>query len=135
MFPESKPVNASVLCYPVITAYPPYRHLGSFVNLSGHKEPTDADIAKLSLEKQVTEQTPPTFLWHTAEDKGVPPMNSLLYAQALAEKKVPFTLHMYPFGYHGLATVDEQTLRDLNDKIRLAGAWIDEALKWLKFTL
>lgn len=135
MFPQSKAVKASVLCYPVITAYPPHRHLGSFVNLSGHKEPTDADMAKFSLEKQVTEQTPATFLWHTAEDKGVPPMNSLLYAQALAEHKVPFTLHVYPFGYHGLATVDEQTLRDLNDKIRLAGAWIDEALKWLKFTL
>lgn len=135
MFPQSKGVKVSVLCYPVITAFLPHRHLGSFVNLSGHKELTDADMEKFSLEKQVTPQTPPTFLWHTAEDKGVPPMNSILYAQALAENKVPFTIHVYPFGGHGLATADEQTLNEVDDKIRLAGAWIDEALKWLKFTL
>jgi len=135
MFPDSKAVKASVLCYPVITAYPPHRHLGSFVNLTGHKELTDADMEKFSLEKLVTAQTPPTFLWHTAEDKGVSPMNSIMYAQALAEKNVPFALHIYPFGYHGLSTVDEQTLNEVDDKTRLAGAWIDEALKWLKFTL
>ena len=135
LFPQSKAVKASVLCYPVITGYPPHRHLGSFANLTGHEEPTEEDMAKFSLENQVTEKTPPTFLWHTAEDKGVPPMNSLLYAQALAENKVPFTIHVYPFGVHGLSTVDEQTLNEVTDKTRLAGGWIDELLKWLKFTL
>lgn len=135
IFPDSKAVKASVLCYPVITAYPPHRHLGSFVNLSGHKEPTEEDMAKFSLEKQVTEKTPPTFLWHTAEDKGVPPMNSLLYAQALAENKVPFTIHVYPFGVHGLSTVDEQTLSAVDEKTSLANAWIGELQKWLKHML
>ena len=64
-------------------------------------------------------------------------MNSLLYAEALAENDVPFSLHIYPFGRHGLATVDLQT--NLPDKLvggaALAQTWIGEALRWLEVTL
>lgn len=95
-------------------------HLGSFVNTSGHKELTEEDVAKFSLEKHISEKTPPAFLWHTTEDVGVPVMNSLLYAQDLAEHKIPFALHIYPYGPHGLATVDEQTNNNLEDKVLLA---------------
>lgn len=62
-------------------------------------------------------------------------MNSLLYAQALAEHKIPFTLHIYPHGGHGLATVDEQTNDTLPVQIAHAADWVDAVLKWLKNTL
>ncbi len=135
VFPQSKGVQASILGYPVISGDPVFRHLGSFVNLSGHKEPTDADIEKLSVERHVSDRTPTAFLWHTAGDTGVPAMNSLAYAQALAKHNVPFALHVYPYGGHGLSTVDEQTNEPLDEQITLAAGWIEEALKWLKFAL
>lgn len=135
VFPESKPVQAAVLCYPVITGDPAYRHKGSFVNLSGHDEPTQEDIDRFSLNKHVSEKTPPTFLWHTRTDQLVPIMNTLLYAQALAEQGTPFAVHIYPFGSHGLATVDDQTNAGLKPGSTLAKDWMQQARKWLKFTL
>ncbi|MBQ8359278.1 MAG: alpha/beta hydrolase [Oscillospiraceae bacterium] len=135
VFPDSKPVQASILGYPVITAFTPNYHRGSFRNVSGHQEPTRADLEKFSLERSVTVHTPPAFLWHTAEDGGVPVQNSLIYAQALADHGIPFALHVYPHGGHGLATVDEQTNNQLDPKATYAADWIDAALKWLKLTL
>ena len=134
MFPESKPVNATLLCYPVISAGP-CRHAGSFKMLLGKEEPTEEDIARFSCENMVTEQTPPTFLWHTRTDPTVPVMNSLLYAQALAVHNVPFSLHIYPFGDHGLSTVDSWCNEELEDRDMLAQDWFDAAFKWLSFTL
>ena len=132
VFPDSKAVQASVLCYPVITADPVYGHISSFRHLSGKKELTPEIVEKFSLEKQVKETTPPTFLWHTAADALVPVMNSLLYAQALAEHKVPFALRIYPDGAHGMATADEQTCTP--DMLANAEAhdWLAAAARWLK---
>lgn len=135
LFPDSKPVKASILCYPVITADPAMRHTGSFVNLSGHDLPTEEDIEKFSLDKCVTDHTPPAFLWHTTEDNCVPVMNSLLYAQALTQHKIPYSLNIYPFGWHGLATVDDETNGPLSEKIHLCEDWMDTLMKWLKVTL
>ena len=135
VFPESKPVQAAVLSYPVITAHPAHRHKGSFVYLSGHAEPTEEDVAKFSLENHVSSVTPPTFLWHTRTDATVPVMNSLIYTQALAVNAVPFTLHVYPAGRHGLATCDAVTSATVTPEMELAARWIDEAGKWLKMTL
>jgi dipeptidyl aminopeptidase/acylaminoacyl peptidase len=59
-------------------------------------------VELLSNEKQVTPKTPPTFLFHTADDTVVPVQNSLLFATALADNKVPFELHVYPHGKHGI---------------------------------
>ena len=134
MFPESKPVNASMLCYPVITADPRYAHLGSFKRLLGKEELTQEEQERFSCDHMVSKDTPPTFLWHTRPDATVPVMNSLLYAQALAERGVPFALHIYPEGGHGLATVDQVTNGNLSEEIRHAGDWFDAALKWLSFT-
>lgn len=131
VFPESKAVNASILCYPVITSDPSHSHAGSFRNLSGHQELTAEDHEMFSLERKVTPNTPPTFLWHTAPDDCVPVMNSLLYAQALAANKVPFTVHIYPDGWHGLATVDGTTNNPLPEKIAQANGWLDAAYLWL----
>ena len=97
---SSRP-DAMILCYPVITFEPPHRHVGSMDNLLGPEPPEDLRLS-LSNELMVTPETPPTFLWHTAEDAGVPVENSLLMASALSAAGVPFELHVYPHGAHGL---------------------------------
>ena len=81
----------------------------------------------------VKENTPPAFIWHTAEDNTVPVMNSLLYASALSRYNIPFELHIYPFGEHGSSTCDKHTLDDVSDGLKHANAWIDSAKKWLRF--
>lgn len=135
VFPDSKPVQASILCYPVISADPSVAHIGSFDNLLGHISLTPEETERFSCHLQVTEHTPPAFLWHTATDEAVPVMNSLLYAQALAANKVPFALHIYPSGCHGLATVDQQTNEQLEPATAHAVAWLDAVKKWLRITL
>lgn len=131
VFPESKPVQASVLCYPVITADPEVGHLGSFYNLLGVEKLTKEQEEAFSCDKRVTEKTPPAFLWHTAEDNVVPVANSLRYAEALSRYKIPFAMRIYPYGWHGLATVDSVTNEDLSPKIATAYQWMTDACQWL----
>ena len=134
VFPESKGVNAAILSYPVISADPSFAHRGSFRHLTGHEELTLEEIGKFSCENMVTEKTPPTFLWHTAEDPVVPVKNSLVYAEALAAKGISFSLHVYPHGPHGLSTVEPQT--NVPERLRpetvLAAQWLPDVKAWLK---
>lgn len=133
VFPESKGVKASVLCYPVINALPENAHMGSFQHLSGCEYPLSDEVtAQFSCDMLVTDRTPPAFLWHTAADQGVPVNNSLLYAQALAKHKIPFGLHIYPVGQHGLATADEQTNAELPPAVSMAADWLPAVKRWLK---
>ena len=134
---EPKPVQAAVLSYPVITAKEQLRHLGSFQELLGIQELTPELEEKFSLERHVDAKlTPPTFLWHTAADGSVPVENSLLYAQALAQKDIPFELPIFPAGRHGLATSDRQTLRDYAAPEHLrVSQWVPLAQNWLKQTM
>ena len=132
VFPESKSVNASVLCYPVITADPAHAHMGSFYNLLGKQDISPEETEYFSCDKNVKDTTPPAFIWHTAEDNGVPVMNSLVYAGALSRHKVPFELHIYPFGPHGLATSDAQTLGGTDKKTEHVNSWLVSLEKWLK---
>jgi acetyl esterase/lipase len=90
-----------ILCYPVIGFGKPYTHRGSQNNLLG-KDAVAELVASLSNEDQVSEQTPPTFLFHTAEDKVVPAENSLMYFLACKEHGVNTELHVFPNGGHGL---------------------------------
>jgi acetyl esterase/lipase len=90
----------AVLCYAVIALGEPHTHRGSQKNLLGDN-PDPALVEHLSNEKQVTPQTPPTFLWHTAEDRGVLPENSLAFYRALLQAGVPGELHVYEKGPHG----------------------------------
>lgn len=69
-----------------------------------------------------------------AADHDVPVMNSLLYAQSLAAHHVPFELHIYPQGGHGLATCDHQTFDVLQPEVSYAHTWLDCAKKWLRYT-
>ncbi len=103
--------NGQILCYPVITLTDKrYTHWGSVVNLLGED---NLDFAnELTPEKNVTETTPPAFIWHTAEDNGVNVINSYLYATALREKNVPVEMHIFPFGGHGLGVAKGMPLAE-----------------------
>lgn len=90
----------AVLIYPVITFKGPAAHAGSRRNLIGEK-PDAALVDHLSPELQVTKQTPPAFLVHAAEDKGVPLENSLLFYQAIRAAGGSAELHLYEKGPHG----------------------------------
>lgn len=131
VFPESKAINASILSYPVITGDMALTHQGSIINVSGSEQPTREQQDFFSCEKLVTRRTPPAFLWHTAPDDCVPVQNSLLYAAALAANQVPFELHIYPKGGHGLSTVDGSTCDALDPGVDRAHGWISAATAWL----
>lgn len=135
LFPDSKGVKASVLCYPVISADPAHRHEGTIQNVTGHKFITEEDVANFSLDRLVTDKTPPAFIWHTAEDDVVPVTNSILYANALAQKNIPFALHIYPYGQHGLSTADGMTCEALDAKASLACDWLPALKEWLHVML
>lgn len=134
---DAKPVQAALLCYPVITAQEPICHMNSILNLNGAERLTEELVEKFSLEKHVVRGiTPPTFLWHTAADQSVPVQNSILYAGALAREEIPFELHVFPRGEHGLATADRQTIADFTKMEHVSvNQWIPLAKVWLKDTL
>lgn len=97
----------TILAYPVISLFDPPAHSGSRRNLLG--DPPDPGLVELlSNEKQVTAESPPAFLFHTADDAGVPVANSVLFFQALRSAGVPAELHVFAHGRHGvgLATDD-----------------------------
>jgi acetyl esterase/lipase len=96
---SSRP-DLGILCYAVITMGE-YTHRGSRSNLLGN-DPSPELIRELSNELQVTKDTPPCFIWHTYEDSAVPVENSLQFAEALRKAGVPFDLHVYQKGPHGL---------------------------------
>ena len=115
-------VQALIACYPVVTNSD-QGHAGSFQNLLG-EHPDPALWRRLSLESSVTPANPPTFIWHTANDGAVPVANALLYAQALADVRVPFALHVYPDGRHGLGLA-----RDCPGSVR---GWTLACEAWLR---
>ncbi|MCA9070071.1 MAG: alpha/beta hydrolase [Planctomycetaceae bacterium] len=93
--------NFAVLCYAVVSFTADFSHSGSANNLLG-KDADPKMLENLSNEKQVTSETPPTFLFHTGEDTGVPVENSLAFYQALRKVKVPAELHVFEKGPHGV---------------------------------
>ena len=114
---QSSRPDLGILCYPVITMGD-FTHKGSKKNLLG-ENPSEELSNQLSNEKQVTKDTPPTFLWHTYEDTGVPPENSMLFAMALQKNKVPYELHIYEKGKHGIGLANGHP-------------WTEQCLRWLK---
>jgi acetyl esterase/lipase len=96
---SSRP-SLGILCYAVITMGPD-THAGSKRYLLG-ENPDPALVELLSNEKQVTANTPPAFIFHTYEDSAVKVENALEFAAALRRNKVPFALHIYPKGGHGM---------------------------------
>ena len=123
----------AVLCYPVITATPGLRHSGSFQALAGEEEISPATVERFSLERYVKAGvTPPTFLWHTAEDGVVPVMHSILYATALSKQKIPFELHVFPKGPHGLALCNKETWIERPDyDSSYAEPWMEMSIRYV----
>ena len=115
---ESSRPDLGVLCYPVITMGE-FAHAGSRNQLLG-ANPTPEVLKDMSAELQVTSKTPPAFIWATFEDKTVPVENSLMFAAALRKAGVPFSLHIYEKGSHGLGLKKD------------APPWADECLYWFK---
>lgn len=94
--------NKLLLSYPVITSGE-YAHKGSMLNLLGEDNQTEELLEFNSLEKQVTKDTPKSFIWHTFEDTSVPVQNAMLFAGALIQEGITTELHVYPKGWHGLS--------------------------------
>lgn len=128
--PERLCVAGLLLCYPVITSGEK-AHEESFRNLLG--EQYEEKKEELSLENQVTPDTPPTFLWHTATDETVPMENSLYFFQACLQQGVSAELHIYPVGGHGLSLANEETCRANGIGVQKeCQSWIGLAQTWLK---
>ncbi|MFM1878262.1 MAG: hypothetical protein RLZZ241_1128 [Bacteroidota bacterium] len=122
---DSDPVSSRpdfvILGYPVITFNDPLAHKGSRTNLIG-ENPPDELVTYFSNELQVTSDTPPTFLVHSADDKTVHVRNSILFYEALLDKGVPAALHLYPKGGHGFGLAIKQG----HEK-----SWLDQLALWI----
>ena len=120
---SSRP-DAFISCYSVLT-FSEKRHNGSMVQLlsdeNGNVDPKMQEY--LSLENRVNDKTPPTFLWTTCEDTAVPLENSTYFANALRAHNIPFELHIFPEGHHGLG---------LADKLPSVAQWKALCIKWLE---
>lgn len=121
--------SASVLSYPVITMHE--KTHGGTRDVATNKNPDLYD--KYSVEKCVTKNTPPCFVWATSQDNAVPVINSVLMAKALAENGVPFDLHIYNKGVHGIALANLETYKKDNPWLieDVAKDWFMQSIKFL----
>ncbi|GAB4232685.1 MAG: alpha/beta hydrolase [Acidobacteriota bacterium] len=113
----------AVLIYPVITFLPPALHQGSRDNLLG-PNPAPELVRSLSNETQVTAETPPVFLVHSADDDGVPVQNSIEFFLACRRVGVPAELHVYERGGHGYGM--------RADRCPAAADWPGRCALWLR---
>lgn len=129
---SAKP-NLAVLCYPVVSLCEDYAHKGSALNLvNGDKEL----LYKLSLEKSIREDMPRIFAWHTAEDNVVNVRNTLELGIALKEKNVPYSLHIFQNGDHGLVlAADTEETKLWTDYLKVIlkneGFMDNQSYRWL----
>ena len=116
-----------ILCYPVITTGK-YAHRGSIDALVGNR-----DSSYFSLEKHINEDTPSTFIWHTANDESVPVQNTLLFVNQLVEHGVSVEAHIYPNGVHGLslATKEVEQLERGRLSDEHIASWFNLCIEWL----
>ncbi len=121
---QSSMPNAQILCYPVIIAPDDEQisHAGSYFSLLGVKDKEKEAAVDPSL--LADENTPPAFIWHTANDNLVNVINSYKYAEALRRKNVSVEMHIFPDGWHGLG---------LAEKFPHVAQWKSLLLNWLKF--
>lgn len=120
--------NALILCYPVVTSGP-FAHEGSFENLTGEKRSPAWEA--FSLERFVTSQTPPCFLWHTVDDELVPVQNTLLLVDALQKAGVSYECHLYPHGAHGLSMCTGEVCRPGAAVDPHPATWFPLCCQWL----
>lgn len=145
--------NGMMLGYPVITSGE-YAHRGSFENLLGtvadheSEEKYNKLLDEVSLEKHVNKNVPPAFIWGTAEDGSVHPMNSVLLVEALMRENIPVEYHLFRKGGHGLSLGDERTVSAFGDSdpskdelsnlksgkeyVPSTSAWVSMAKTWIR---
>lgn len=99
---------AQIICYPLVSTDPELLHADCTMVMMG-KEDTPERRELVSLEKQITVNTPPTFLWTTLDDKIVSCEHSMVLANALHKKGVPVEFHLYGWGRHGLSLANRIT--------------------------
>ena len=119
--------NAAILGYPVITSGEK-AHNGSFNHLLGENA-TAENRLRYSLEKQVKEGVPPTFIFHTANDNAVAVENSTYLMSALAAHKIPFECHILPDGAHGMSLSNREVLPVPS---KYNARWLGWSIKWLE---
>lgn len=106
--------------------------LMSCMILFGTEDPTEEQKRLASPAQLVTESTPPMFIWSTATDEMVPVQQSLRMANALAEKNIPFELHIFKEGQHGLSIATQAAASSRNQINDDVAGWVVHAEKWLK---
>ena len=129
---------AQILCYPVVSTEPELLHLGSTAAMLG-REDTPQRRELVSLEKHVSPNTPPTFLWATLKDRVVPCENSLVLASALQKQGVPVEFHLYGWGGHGLSVANRITQVRNEQKLPIkshinphVATWLPLCREWLE---
>ncbi len=125
--------DLQVLCYAVLTMGS-HTHEGSRYNLLGEEKEKGNQLFRteeLSLETRVDQDTPPAFLWHTGEDGSVPVENSLMYAAACRRNGVPFELHVFETGGHGLSACDWQTAQGTEQLVPDNTSWMELAGRFI----
>jgi acetyl esterase/lipase len=125
---SSRP-DLGILCYPVISMGR-FAHKGSKVNLLG-EAPSPELVREMSTELQVTSGTPPCFLWHTRDDEIVPVENTLMFAAALREKGIPFDMHIYQRGLHGLGLGGPPPFSRVHPWVRDMVYWLREEMGFI----
>jgi len=126
--------DGMILGYPVITTRPEGRAGAYLLKLAGVEEgqtPTQEELERFSIDKRVDYDTCPAFIWHTGEDEGVAVENVLYMCEALSAHKVPFELHIFPYGEHGLSLANKETAPKDEMIMPYVGRWIDMAIKWI----
>ncbi|HZH59031.1 MAG TPA: alpha/beta hydrolase [Metabacillus sp.] len=99
---------------------------------TGNKEPDEETLKEISPALHVSESTPPMFLWATSEDTLVPAQHTLRMAHALADKNIPYEVHIYEKGPHGLSLSNQATAQAKSQIYQDAARWIVEAEAWLE---
>ncbi|SHM31761.1 Acetyl esterase/lipase [Cyclobacterium lianum] len=119
---QSSRPDFMILGYPVISFTEHITHIGSRNNLIG-KDPEQKWVEYFSNEKQVRADSPPTFIFHSQDDTGVPVQHSLLFYQGLLEKQIPAEMHLYPTGAHGFSL-------SINKEGTQKG-WMESCINWM----
>lgn len=119
--------KAMVLAYPVILSGK-YAHKGTIETILKDKlgDPEYMDL--VSLDKQVSEKTVPAYIWHTFTDTTVPVVNSIKFAESLSYYSIPYELHIFPSGGHGMS-VCKESVRAENE---YNGSWVKESIHFMK---
>ena len=132
----SPKIDKTVLAYPVISAEKKIRHEGSIKNLLGRLDSPYSD--EVSLEKKIHNKMNPVFIMHTADDKSVPVENSLVLVDALNHYDIPYELHIYPSGRHGLSLgTKDVSFEDMDPlkfemEFKSVRGWFDLAIAFMK---